>query len=145
MRVLAWLVEDSWKATIAATAAFAPADADITLLHVRENEAESLARGALHGLLGRPHPRSGDSMTTISEEEAQQLLDEAATLLARQASAEARSGNIEREVLDAAQQADLLVLARDGSHSRRGPRSLGPGTRFAIEHAPGAVLVVWPD
>ena len=40
MRVLVWIVEDTWKATIASAAAFLPADADITLLHVTASEAE---------------------------------------------------------------------------------------------------------
>ncbi len=45
----------------------------------------------------------------------------------------------------AAEDMDLLVLARDGDHSRLGPRSLGPPTRFVVDHAPCRVLLVWPD
>ncbi|GAA4727188.1 universal stress protein [Phytohabitans rumicis] len=37
------------------------------------------------------------------------------------------------------------MLARDGDRSRLGPRSLGPHTRFVIDHAPCGVLLVWPD
>jgi hypothetical protein len=40
---------------------------------------------------------------------------------------------------------DVLVVARDGDHSRLGPRSLGHETRFVVDHAPCAVLLVWPD
>ncbi len=40
---------------------------------------------------------------------------------------------------------DILVLARDGDHERLGPRSLGPATRFVVDHAPCRVLLVWPD
>jgi hypothetical protein len=40
---------------------------------------------------------------------------------------------------------DLLVLARDGDHSRLGPRSLGPAARFVVDHAPCRVLLVWAD
>jgi hypothetical protein len=52
---------------------------------------------------------------------------------------------VEREVLAAAEDADLLVLARDGEHDRLGPRSLGHATRFVVDHAPCAVLLVWAD
>ncbi len=46
MRVLGWIVEETWQA---AAAAFLPADADITLLHVRASDAEAVARCALLG------------------------------------------------------------------------------------------------
>ncbi len=42
-------------------------------------------------------------------------------------------------------EADLLLLARDGDHTRLGPRSLGPAARFVLDHAPCRVLLVWPD
>jgi Universal stress protein family len=145
MRVLVWIVEDTWKATITAAAAFVPADADIKLLYVREDNAESVARGALHSLLGRPHPRPAESMQTISEESAHDLLAESLAALGRQASTEVRSGKVGREVVTAAQEVDLLVVARDGSRARSGPRSLGPATRFAVEHVQCGVLLVWPD
>ena len=45
----------------------------------------------------------------------------------------------------AAQDADLLVLARDGDHARLGPKSLGPPARFVVDHAPCRVLLVWAD
>jgi len=38
--------------------------------------------------------------------------------------------------------ADLVVLARDGEHVA-GPRSLGPRTRFVVDHARCRVLLVW--
>jgi hypothetical protein len=37
------------------------------------------------------------------------------------------------------------VVARDGDRSRLGPASLGPATRFVVDHAPCPVLLVWPD
>ena len=40
------------------------------------------------------------------------------------------------EVVEAAQDADLLVAAHDGDRSRLGPASLGPVTRFVVDHAP---------
>ena len=45
----------------------------------------------------------------------------------------------------AAEAAGLLVLARDGDRARLGPRSLGPASRFGIDHAPCPVLLVWPE
>jgi nucleotide-binding universal stress UspA family protein len=48
-------------------------------------------------------------------------------------------------VVEAAQGVDLLVVARDGDRSRLGPASLGPATRFVVDHAPCPVLLVWPD
>ena len=45
----------------------------------------------------------------------------------------------------AAADADVLVLARDGDRTRLGPRSLAPATRFVVDHAPCAVVLVWPD
>ncbi|MFD8804728.1 universal stress protein, partial [Streptomyces sp. NPDC059597] len=58
---------------------------------------------------------------------------------------EERSGRVEREVVAAAEGADLLVLARDGDRTRLGPHSLGPASRFTVDHAPCPVLLVWPD
>ena len=45
----------------------------------------------------------------------------------------------------AAEGMDILVLARDGDHSRLGPHSLGPAARFVVDHAPCRVLLVWAD
>jgi nucleotide-binding universal stress UspA family protein len=47
--------------------------------------------------------------------------------------------------VEAAQDADLLVAARDGDRSRLGPASLGSVTRFVVDHAPCPVLLVWPE
>ncbi|MGC1282654.1 MAG: universal stress protein, partial [Streptosporangiaceae bacterium] len=55
-----------------------------------------------------------------------------------------RRGRVEREVVAAAEGADLLVLARDGDDTRLGPKSLGPASRFVVDHAPCPVLLVWP-
>ncbi|GGN95285.1 hypothetical protein GCM10011579_095680 [Streptomyces albiflavescens] len=45
----------------------------------------------------------------------------------------------------AAEGADLLILARDGDRTHLGPRSLGPASRFIVDHAPCPVLLVWPE
>jgi nucleotide-binding universal stress UspA family protein len=55
-----------------------------------------------------------------------------------------RRGRVEREVVRAAEEADLLICARDGDRHRLGPRSLGPAARFVVDHAPCPVLLVWP-
>ena len=141
MRALVWIVEDTWEATVAEAAAFLPADAEITLLHVAPADAEALAAGARHGLLGRPrHP-----LRAISDEAAAALLEEARTRLGRDATVLSLRGRVEREVVVAATDMDLLVLARDGDRSHPGPHSLGPPTRFVVDHAPCRVLLVWPS
>jgi nucleotide-binding universal stress UspA family protein len=145
MRALVWIVEDTWRATVAAAAAFLPADAEITLLHVAASEAEAVARGARHGLLGRHHPAPAASLQTLSEQGAQALLAEAQSLLGRQATLVARRGRVERKVVAAADGMDVLVLARDGDRAHPGPRSLGHTARFVVDHAPCAVLLIWPE
>jgi nucleotide-binding universal stress UspA family protein len=47
-------------------------------------------------------------------------------------------------VVAAADGASLLILARDGDDTRLGPKSLGPASRFVVDHAPCPVLLVWP-
>ncbi|MGW2741638.1 universal stress protein [Streptomyces sp. NPDC001450] len=57
----------------------------------------------------------------------------------------AYAGRAEREMVAAADGADLLVPARDGDRSRLGPHRLGPAVRFAVDHAPCPVPPVWPE
>ena len=149
MRALVWIVEDTWEATVAEAAAFLPADAEVTLLHVAPGDVETLAEGSRHGLLGRRRhpgpPEPHEPLRAISDAAATALLAEARDHLGREASTERRRGRVGHEVAAAAEGMDLLVLARDGDHSRLGPRSLGPGARFAVDHAPCRVLLVWAD
>jgi nucleotide-binding universal stress UspA family protein len=146
MRALVWIIEDTWQPTIDDAKALLPSGAEITLLHVASTEPETVARGARDGLLGRqPPPRPAHELQTISERAAQELLTEAEARLGRPATLQARRGRVEREVVVAAERADVLVLARDGDRERLGPRSLGPATRFVIDHAPCRVLLIWPD
>jgi len=146
MRALVWIVEDTWEATVAAAAAFLPGEADVTLLHVAASDVEGIAGGARHGLLGRRPPPPGPHapLRAISEQAARDLLADARARLGRDAATDARRGRVEHEVVDAARDMDLLVLARDGDRSRAGPASLGPGARFVVDHAPCQVLLVWP-
>jgi nucleotide-binding universal stress UspA family protein len=108
-----------------------------------------VAEAATAGLLGRAFPRGRPTrpFQDVADEAASELLAAAAARLGRQdARLLHRRGRVEREVIRAvAENVDLLVVARDGDHARLGPHSLGPATRFVVDHAPCAVLLVWPD
>jgi nucleotide-binding universal stress UspA family protein len=145
MRVVVWIVEETWKAPVAAVAALLPDEAEVTLLHVSTSDADAAARGARIGLLGRPRRMTDESLDTLSEESAKELLSDAQSALGREATLDARCGHIGREVIAAAEDADVLVLARDRDPAHRGPRSLGPTVRHVVDHAPCDVLLVWPD
>ncbi|HTX30667.1 MAG TPA: universal stress protein [Solirubrobacteraceae bacterium] len=146
MRVLVWLVEGSWEATIDGAAALVPEGAEVTLLYVVTGAAEEVVQGARAGLLGRhpPPPPDEPALGSISEEAAGELLGDARSRWGGAAEVAIRHGRIEREVVAAAGDADLLVLARRGEHRHPGPKSLGHATRFVLDHAPCAVLLVWP-
>jgi nucleotide-binding universal stress UspA family protein len=147
MRALVWIIEDTWQATIDAATQFLPVDAEITLLHVASTEPETVARAARRGLLGRHPPPfpALQELQAISEQAAHELLSDAQARLGRSATLQARRGRVEREVVAAADGINILILARDGDRERLGPRSLGPATRFVIDHAPCRVLLIWPD
>jgi nucleotide-binding universal stress UspA family protein len=149
MRVLVWLVEGTWQGCVDAARPLLPPDAEITLLHVAPDEVAEAAAGALAGLLGRGRPGPGrhpaERISAAASQAAAELLAAAAARLGRAARQQASSGRVEQVVLQAAQGADLLVAARDGDRSRLGPASLGPATRFVVDHAPCPVLLVWPD
>jgi nucleotide-binding universal stress UspA family protein len=147
MRALVWIIEDTWQATVDDAKAMLPGDAEITLLHVASTEPETVARAARRGLLGRRPPplAARETLQEVSEQAANELLAEAQMRLGRTAALQARRGRVEREVVAAAQGMDILVLARDGDRERLGPRSLGPATRFVVDHAPCRILLIWPD
>ncbi|MER6982800.1 universal stress protein, partial [Streptomyces carpinensis] len=142
MRVIAWLVEGTWPACVDAVRAHAPDTSDVVLLHVIGPEVPGVAHGAFAGLLGRGRPGRdpGDRLTDLQEASAAELLEAAAARLGRPCTRLERAGRVEREVVVAAEGADLLVLARDGDRARLGPHSLGPAVRFAVDHAPCPVL-----
>jgi nucleotide-binding universal stress UspA family protein len=146
MNVVVWIVEGTWRASVEAARRWAPADADLTLLHVTNPAVSAAARGAYAGLLGRGHPHRdpGRRLEQLAAASAEELLRAAAEHLGRPSTRLDRAGRIEREVVVVAQNADLLILARDGDRSRLGPRSLGPAARFVVDHAPCPVLLVWP-
>ncbi|MES4887981.1 universal stress protein [Streptomyces sp. NPDC096012] len=156
MRVIAWLVEGTWPACVDAVRGHVPQTAEVVLVHVSGPDVPGLAHGAFAGLLGRGRSTGhradgswgsdpGDLMDALGAGSAAELLAAAAERLGRPCATEERSGRVEREVVAAAEGADLLVLARDGDRSRLGPKSLGPAVRFAVDHAPCPVLLVWPE
>lgn len=148
MDVLAWVTESTWPACVAAVRDHAPADARVTLLYVVDDELPAVAHGALAGLLGRSRGAGPDPAARVRELAGlagRDLLDAAAREAGRDVALELRHGRVEREVVTAAAACDLLLLARDGELSRLGPRSLAPATRFVVDHAPCAILLVWPS
>ncbi|MEU5608172.1 universal stress protein [Streptomyces sparsogenes] len=147
MHVIAWITEGTWPAAIDAARTHAPEDADIVLLHVTPADVPGAAHGAFAGLLGRGHPERdpGTRVEHLAAVSADQLLADAARRLGRPCTRVERTGRVEREVVAAAEGADLLVLARDGDRTHLGPRSLGPASRFIVDHAPCPVLLVWPE
>lgn len=148
VRAMVWIVEGTWRGCVDAAAAVLPADAEVVLLHVEPADAKVAAEAAREGLLGRhPHVRPGPGLDEIADEEAESLLDAAQERLGRGELRRRRvRGRVELAVVDAlADGIDLLVCARDGDRARLGPHSLGPATRFVVDHAPCTVLLVWPD
>lgn len=163
MRVLAWVEPATWPAVV--DAAVALPHAEVSLVAVAD-PAGSLPE--------RPSPlgsRSHRSRTVsaVAEEAARMVLDGASSRMhslideddpTRQGpgtpAADGRppaylvdtqvlTGRTERVVVTAAQDTDVLVVARDGDRSRLGPRSLGREARFVVDHAPCTVLLVWPE
>ena len=147
MKVVVWLAEGTWQAGVDAVLRLAPADAEVALLHVVDPRWATGAEAAQAGLLGRGRRRGdvGEIVASAALAAEQALLDAAAARLARPAARIPLRGRVEREVVAAVADADLLVAVRDGDHTRLGPRSLAPPTRFVVDHAPCPVLLVWPD
>lgn len=144
MKTIVWLTEGTWAACVDAARELAART--VVLLHVIDPASVEAVTGAQAGLLGRAVPST--AATTIEDvlvAAEVSLFDAAAARLGRPAERISRRGRIEREVVTACADADLLVLARDGDHTRLGPRSLGHTTRFVLDHAPCRVLLVWPD
>jgi nucleotide-binding universal stress UspA family protein len=143
MRAIVWIAESTWEACVDRAKELLPEDADVTLLHVAPTDVEDVAaRGAARLLGRRPPPPPGPPLRAIAAEEAQALLESAQSRLGRAAQLDSRRGRVEREVVGACEDADLLVVARDGE-GRVGPKSLGPHTRFVVDHATCSVLLVW--
>lgn len=144
-RVVVWITEGTWTGCVDAAARWAPADAEFVVLHVTDGDVTEALHGAYGGLLGRAGHDPADAVTESVTTAERHLLDAAVARLGRPATIRTLTGDVGREVARACESADLLVCARDGEHDRLGPRSLGRHTRFATDHAPCAVLLVWPD
>ena len=145
MTVIIWVTEGTWRACVEAARRMVPADARIVLPHVTPEEIPAAAHGAYAGLLGRGHPERdpGTRVSALAAASAAKLLEDARRL-ARPCDRTERRGRVEREVASSADGADLLIVARDGDRTHLGPKSLSPVSRFVIDHAPCAVLLVWP-
>lgn len=146
MSVIVWLVEGTWPACVDTARLHAPEDAEIVLLHVTGHEIPDAAHGAFTGPLGLDeleHDSGARPETPAAS--GRHLLESAADRLGCPCTRMQRTGRIEREVVVAAQGAQLLIVARDGDRSRLGPNSLGPAGRFVVDHAPCPVLLVWPE
>lgn len=148
MTVAIWVAEGTWDSCVrAGMSRTAPAE-DVVLIHVTPAEIEASAHAAYAGLLGRGRPDRdpGGSLRRLAADAEEELLRSAQSQVGRSAAWVRRTGRVEREVVAAAEEvgADLLVVARDGDRSRLGPHSLGPATRFVVDHAPCPVLLIWP-
>jgi nucleotide-binding universal stress UspA family protein len=140
MTVLVWITEDTWEACVDAARELAPADQGITLLYVTDTAALEAARGAFTGLLGRAG--RDPQLEGLAESMATEVLDAAAARLGRPAESMRLRGRPEHQVTEAARGATVLILAREGAEA--GPKSLGKGPRFVVDHAPCPVLLIWP-
>jgi nucleotide-binding universal stress UspA family protein len=136
-RVVVWITEGTWAGCVDAAAALAPVDSDIVLLHVADADVADVMYGSVSGLLGR------GSKPGRLDDPADHLLSAAAKRLNRPVATMATAGRVQDEVVAACEGADLLVCARDGRRDRPGPHSIGKHTRFVVDHAPCAVLLVW--
>ncbi|MEU0945643.1 universal stress protein [Streptomyces canus] len=155
MSVIVWITEGTWPACVDAALTRVSGHEEVVLLYVRDEAVAEVAHGAFTGLLGRGHPWGhgpaegwgrdpGTRVEHLAAASAGELLQAAADRLGRPCTLMERAGRVEREVVTAAQGANLLVCARDGDPTRPGPHSLGPATRFVVDHAPCPVLLIWP-
>jgi nucleotide-binding universal stress UspA family protein len=147
MKVVVWLAEGTWEACVDAARELTRDNDELTLLHVLDPGMSEALRDAQLGLLGRGDPAAGAAAAVeeaaAAAEEA--LLATAEQRLGRPSARQSRRGRPEDEVVSACEGAALLIMARDGDHTRLGPRSLAPPSRFVLDHAPCRVLLVWPD
>ncbi len=139
MRVVVWITEAGWEAAVDAVALLA--QAEVTLLHIAGAATEAPG-GALSGLLGRRREAVEARLAGLDEQAGERLLDAAAQRLGRPAELSRRTGRPEREAVEAARGADVLIVSR--ATLEPGPRSLGHAARFVVDHAPCRVLLVWP-
>lgn len=158
MRAVVWLMEGTWEACVDAAAGLGLTD--VRLVHVLDEDTEAGWEGGPLGLMGRGRRRADDrhgagrAGNPLDEVGSGLLTAAAARLGGRSGGAGAPGagpevlqlhGRTETAVLDACAGADLLICARDGVRTERGPHSLSKVTRYVVDHAPCAVLLVWPE
>ncbi len=146
MKAVVWLVEGTWEACVDAAARLGVTEA--RLVHVLDERTEAGWEGGPLGLMGRGR-RSPATAAHPLDDAAAGLLAAAAARFGAAGGAQVEQvelhGRTETAVLDACAGADVLVCARDGVRTERGPRSLSKVTRYVVDHAPCAVLLVWPE
>lgn len=144
MRAVVWIEESSWVACVERARSLLGPEAEVTLLHVCPGEVEEVALHPGGPRLGRHRIPPRPPVRSISETEARALLESARARFGRPAELVVRHGRVEHELLEVADAADLLLLARDGELGV-GPASLGRRARFVVDHAACDVIVIWPE
>jgi nucleotide-binding universal stress UspA family protein len=138
--VMVWInPAAAWESAVDAAAGLACDE--VVLLLVTEDIAE---QDTFTGLLGPAGHEPGEAFAGIEEDQAAALFDEAEARIGRPVRRLWERGVPEHEVVAAAGDADMLVCVRDGVRGLPGPDSVGPVTRFVVDHAPCRVLLVWP-
>ena len=145
MRITIWVREGTWPACVDAARELTDSrPAEVTLIAVREASAGGPEVG-FGSLMGRGRRRHAvEQLDQLSQEAAESMLSQAKERLGQDATVRLETGFPERVVTAAADDADYLILGRDGDRSRLGPNSLGKHTRFVVDHAPCRVLLIWP-
>lgn len=115
MRVLGWIAPGTWQAVVEA-ARRRPESDEITLVAAVDSE-EALPTSMLEGLMGRN--RRGDhhceTSNRLTSQAAEELLGRATQALGRTCETRLLTGRTERVVTTACDDADLLLLSRDGT------------------------------
>ena len=98
----------------------------------------ALADEAARALLDDAEERLTGGLATAADRVAAASRGEAYTKVRKVAA----SGHAENVLMEAAADADVLVIARDSRHP--GPHSIGHAARFVVDHAPCTVVLAWP-
>ena len=141
MAVIVWMNPDAaWESAVDAVAHLACEEVILLLV----TDGGEPATDTFTGLLGPAGNEPGEAFAGIEEDQAAALFDEAEARMGRPVRRLWERGAAQDVVVAAADGADLLVCVRDGAPGATGPDSLGPVTRFVVDHAPCGVLLVWP-
>lgn len=150
MRVTAWIGPGTWPAVIDALRDHHRAD-QITLLAAAD-DSEVVPPGVERALMGRGRRRPPRDSARMARQQAEDLLTRASARLKTgpdgdtiESGTMIVTGVTERAITRAVEDADWLVMARDGDRTRLGPRSLVRAARFVLDHAPCTVELIWPS